>query len=277
LSGTTETVRDAAADLLARTNEALLQDVARAMLLKRTADELLGAASRSGIPVALVKGIDFAQEAYGGLQKRTFSDIDLLIPDRDQERLAAVLTGQDFTALVPRKMRFQRTERQWIKPDAHGNVILVEVHTDMIHDPKLRRRMTMTYDLYADARYGGVTPASRLVLAALHGAASHLFGRLQYVVDGLMIARTGVDRVELEERAALCGALLPLKTMLRLGAAIYDSVECRDLLNKLPPVRWSGLETKLISPSMVLAAKGSHRWILLPQRYLYRRLLRSIP
>ncbi len=277
LFGPAATTRDVAADLLVRSSEALLQDVARAMLLKRTADEVIAATSRSAIPLALVKGIDFAENAYGGLQKRTFFDIDLLVSSREQARLAAVLASDGFTGLRPRKMRFERTERQWIRRDGLGNVILVEVHTDMIHDVRLRKRLAMTYDLYADDRLGGITPASRLVLAAIHGAASHLFGRLQYVVDAVMIARMGVDPLELKERARLCGALLPVTTVLRLGAAIYGSVECRELLASLPRTRWATLESKLIPPDMVLAAKSAHRWVLLPQRYMYRRLLRSAP
>jgi len=261
--------------VLARAQEARLADLARALLLEHVAGEVLSEAKARDIPVALVKGLDFAQAAYGGLQYRTFSDIDLLVRPADEERLGRVLDAQGFEVLPPHKMRLEKTERQWIRPDNHGNVVLVEVHTDLVHDPAMRRYMTLTYDQYADPALGGVTPAARLVVAAVHGAAGHLFGRLQYVVDGLVIARTRPDPRELLERARRSGALLPLATMLRLAIGIYDCDECRQIMSRLPSPPWDFLQRRLISPSTVLSGKGAQRWALLPQRYLYRRLLKT--
>ncbi len=267
-------ITGAASDaLLARANELRLQDVARAMLLAGAAREILFKASE--LPVVLVKGVDFAEKAYGGLHARTFSDIDLLVRPHAQDALGEVLTGLGFTSIRPRETRIDHTERQWTRPDAHGGVMLVEVHTDIVHAPELRARQTLTYDLYADPAAGGVTPAARLVLAALHGATSHLFGRLQYVVDGLMVARMGVDPGELRDRALRSGATLPVATMLRLAAGLYDCPASRNLLDALRPVPWQRLERRLITRAMVLSAKSTHRWRLLPQRYLYRRLLRT--
>ena len=266
--------RSAAIDaLLARANELRLQDVARAMLLATAAREILSAASE--LPVVLVKGVDFAEKAYGGLHARTFSDIDLLVRPDAEDALGKVLARLGFTSIRPRETRIEFTERQWTRPDPHGGVMLVEVHTDVVHAPELRARQTLTYDLYTDMAAGGVTPAARLVLAALHGATSHLFGRLQYVVDGLMVARMGVEPGELRERALKSGAMLPVATMLRLAVELYDCPASRGLLDALGPVPWQRLERRLISQTMVLSAKSTHRWRLLPQRYLYRRLLRS--
>lgn len=252
--------------------ELRLQDVARAVLLDKTGREICAEIEARDLPAVLVKGTDFARRAYGGLHMRTFSDVDLLVDADAEADLAELLRERGFEE-QPYKKWTETSERQWVRLDDHENAILVEIHTDMVHDPSLRRRQTLTHALYTDPSMGGITPASRLVLAALHGATSHLFGRLQYVVDGLMIGRMGIDAEEMKERASRSGAILPLATMLRLSAELFGCAISGELLRSLGSVPWSGLERRLITPEMVLAAKGTHRWRLLPQRHLYRRLL----
>jgi len=245
-----------------------LRDTGYALAMAAMAREV--GSALAGLPAVLVKGLDFAEAAYGDARLRGFTDVDVLVePAARNAAIAAVETlgfarhsrpgkGDDFA------------EIQLLRHDPRLGPMLVELHTDMVHAPELRRRMALTWQLYAGA---GVTPAARLVLAALHGATSHLFGRLQYVVDGLMIARTGVDAGELAERAAASGALLPLRTMLRLADALHRCDECRLLLDRLPKGRFGKLEQRLVTLPMVLGAKAPGRWRRLPQRYLYRLLL----
>lgn len=275
VSGDPARTRPAIDALMARANDLRLQDVARAVLLADAAREILADAAGSALPVTLVKGADLAESAYGGLHARTFTDVDLLVRPQAEAALGQILARRGYTADVPDKKRLEHTERQWTRPDAHGGVILVEVHTDLVHAPELRARQSLTYDLYAAPAAGGATAAAKLVLCALHGATSHLFGRLQYVVDGLMVARSGVDPKELRERTLRSGALLPVATMLRLAHRLYGCEASQALLGALGPIPWAELEQHLITPAMVLSAKSTHRWRLLPQRYLYRRLLRT--
>lgn len=255
--------------------EARMMDVARAMLLSRTADAIFKPVTEANLPAVLVKGADFAKTAYGGLQKRTFSDIDILCRPDAEEELGKILAGLGFEAQTPKASRTEHTERGWVRRDEKQGAILVEVHTDLVHAPELRSAQSLTWQLYAAPENGGVTPAARLILAALHGATSHLFGRLQYVVDGLAVGRTGVDPSELAERADRSGARLATFTMLRLAADIFEFAEADDLMTVLSPVRFGGLERRLITSRSVLGGKGEHRWRLLPQRYLYRLLLRA--
>lgn len=276
LSGDEPARSEAVMQILAYADELRLADFARTVLLADVAADIVGRIETDGVPAVLVKGADFAQHAYGGLQLRSFSDIDLLVRPDAENDLGAILGDFGFEAVPPPARRIDHTERAWIRRDDFGGTTLVEIHTDMVHGPELRSRQTLTYDLYADPEAGGVTPAARLVLAGLHGSTSHLFGRLQYVVDGLMIARSGADPVELAERAFRSNATLSVATMLRLAAEIYDCAASRDLLERLGPVPWGKLERRLITAPMVLSAKDANRWRLLPQRYLYRGLLRCI-
>jgi hypothetical protein len=273
LKGDPSRVAGQATELMARAQATRLQLLGPVMALGTVARSLRE--DLTGMPVALVKGLDFAEEAYGGVQWRGFSDIDLLVRPDAMAAVTDTLARHGFAPHAHEKQAADYTERQFVRADAHTDYLLVEVHTDLVHTPELRARMSLTYDLYADASAGGITPAARLILAALHGATSHLFGRLQYVVDGMMVARMGVDARELAARADASGALLPLRTMLRLAATIFGCEASAQVLAKLPAGRFTGLEQRLITAPMVLAAKSPHRWRLLARRYLYRRLLRS--
>jgi hypothetical protein len=250
-----------------------LADVGRAVLLAQTAENILKSVGEAALPAVMVKGADFARAAYGGLQNRTFSDIDILCRSDAQQALGGILAAAGFEEQITKASRQAHTERSWVKRDGVRGTILVEVHTDLVHAPELRSAQTLTWQLYAAPESGGVTPAARLILAALHGATSHLFGRLQYVVDGLMVGRMGVDPLELSERADRSGARLATFTMLRLAADIFEFTQAEDLMRAVAPVRFGGIERHLITTRSVLGGKGSHRWRLLPQRHLYRRLL----
>jgi|GEM_PF-685286 len=266
----------AAIDLVhAEISASRLADTARSALLTNTAEIILKHIEDAGLPAVLVKGADFAREAYGGLQNRTFSDIDILCRPDAQQQLGRILAAEGFDEQTPKASHEARTERGWVRRDSVRGTILVEVHTDLVHAPELRSAQSLTWQLYAAPENGGVTPAARLVLAALHGATSHLFGRLQYVVDGLMVGRTGVDAHELSTRADRSGARLATYTMLRLAADIFEFELAGELMSAVAPNRFVGLERHLITTRSVLGGKGTHRWRLLPQRHLYRRLLRA--
>jgi hypothetical protein len=228
------------------------------------------------LPAVIVKGLDFAENAYGGTHLRSFGDVDILVRPDAIETLGDVLLMRGFRPHRHDQQDDDYTERQWIngEPEA-ATTVLVETHTDMVHAPELRRRGTLTYDLYCNPAFGGVTSAARLVLAALHGATSHLFARLQYVVDGMMIARTGVDALEVVERARLSGAVLPAYTMMRLAKEIYGCEASADLAARIRPSGIGRFERKLISAPMVLASKAPDRWKLLARRHAYRLLLRA--
>ena len=68
---------EARAELLVRQVSALrLQDLAPVMAIAAVAREVQAAIA--GMPVVLVKGLDFAEVLFGGVANRAFGDIDLL-------------------------------------------------------------------------------------------------------------------------------------------------------------------------------------------------------
>jgi hypothetical protein len=273
IAGGGERSRERAAELIRSVSEMRLQEAGQVMVLAEAAREIRTAIV--GLPVALVKGLDFAEVLFGGLQYRSFGDVDLLLDPPAEAELCTILTQLGFREHQAATRDRENRERQWLRPHPQLDYVMVELHEDLVHSRQIRRRMSLTYALYAGERSGGISSAARLILAAVHASSSHLFGRLQYVVDGMMAARAGVDGKELAERARGSGAVLPLRTMLRLGAEIYGSQECRDLLRQLPRPKGSELEARLISSRMVLAAKSPQRWRFIAQRRLYRQLLQA--
>lgn len=257
--------------LVADARQASLALVARNMVLAGIARELLAAADRAGLPVVLVKGLDFAEECYGGLPMRAFSDIDLLIGPDAAEPVDRMLTERGFAKVDGGREGY--TERQFVRDGGEMGTLLVELHTDLAHSPKLRRRTSLTYETYAGATSGGVTMASRLILAAIHGSTSHLFDRMQYLTDILTIVRRGVEPQELNARIRETGSLLVVRTGLDLTQRTFDCPECLELLAALPSVRNGWLATKLLTPATVINAFGPTRPLHSWRRQSFRVLM----
>lgn len=272
-TGTREQAEEAAALLAQRAQEAYLPHLARNMKLDNLAKQIDLSIARAGLPAVIIKGPDFANAAYGGIQARSFSDIDILAAPHAAAAVGDHILDLGFSAVEPPQSRQAYAERQFVLEDAQGNVQLIEVHTDLVHAPKLRRSMSLTYADYADPANGGVTMASRLVLAALHGATSHLFDQLRYVVDMAMIARAGVDRRELAERAARSGAQTPLRTGLALAATILGCREAALLRRHIKPRPADPLAQALIRPAGLFLAQTSARGRASWRRQAYRWLL----
>jgi hypothetical protein len=273
INGTDDTTKTLRRQLVADARQNSLALVARNMVLADIARDVLAAAAKDAVPVILVKGLDFAEACYGGLPMRAFSDIDLLVRPDAAPTVADMLVERGFSPVAPVAKRESYTERQFIRDGGNVGTLLAEVHTDLAHAPKLRRRTSLTYDTYAGAASGGVTMAARLVLAAVHGSMSHLFERLQYMTDMLTIVRRGVDPAELRERVAETGSLLVVRVGLDLTRRIFDCPACGELLASLPPARYGWLASRLLSPATVISAFGPTRPVHSWRRQAFRVLM----
>lgn len=248
-----------------------LTEVAHNALLAEAAREIRRAIA--GIDAVVIKGLDFAENAYGGVERRKFSDVDILVDAGAEVTVGEVLAGLGFSPVEPKGRKIAQTERKWLGTSLSREPVLVEVHTNLVHDPSTRRSISLTFAQHA-GKTGPDANAARLVAAAIHGATSHLFGRLQYVVDGMMIARAGVDPRDARDRGVATGSLLMIATMLRLAHTIFECEQSAALLEAIGPVRGHGTGQLLIPPSVVLSAKGTHRWRHLPRRRLYALAMR---
>ncbi|MCC0018151.1 MAG: nucleotidyltransferase family protein [Rhodobiaceae bacterium] len=268
-----EDAQEAVRALIATLQTSYRAQAARNMALDQLGGQIQTALAAAGLPAVIVKGPDFARNVYGGLSSRAFTDIDILAAPGAATAVAQTVERLGFEPVEPSDKRAAYTERQYWREKGAGSHDLVEVHTDMVHAPKLRHALSMGYEDYAGPAAGGITMASRLVLAGLHGATSHLFDRLQNIVDMMMIARAGVDGRELAERARRSGAETPVRTGLSIAHAIFGCEACRALLSAVDARSTDMLARLLVSPHCVLHAQSSHRARHSWRRQAYRWLL----
>lgn len=250
-----------------------LAHLRRNMILNDVARRISARLTEESLPAVVIKGPDFADNVYGGLHMRAFSDIDILVNPVATEAVEAVIADLGFAPVAPTSKREAYTERQFVRQGGDGETHLVELHTDVVHAPKLRRSMSLTHDDYAGRNSGGVTMAGRLVLAALHGATSHQFDRLQYVVDMLMIARAGVDAHELKDRAARAGGETAVLTGLDLAVGLFGCETSAALARQLEPRHDNKLARRLVGPASVVNAQSPSRWLYSWRRQAYRWML----
>jgi putative nucleotidyltransferase-like protein len=277
IGGNDEASSEAGKRLADALESSCLAHLRRNMILNDVAVRIGKSLSRESLPAVVVKGPDFATNVYGGLHMRAFSDIDILVDQAASEAVEAVVADLGFVPVVPDHKHKAYTERQFLREDRNGENDLVELHTDMVHAPKLRRSMSLTHQDYAGRNSEEVTMAGRLVLAALHGATSHQFDRLQYVVDVLMIARAGVEAHELKDRAARAGAETAVLTGLDLAVGLFGCEASAALARQLQPRHDNRLARRLVGPASVVAAQSSSRWLHSWRRQVYRWMLTRQP
>lgn len=194
------------------------------MLLESHATRIVQGLNARGLPHRLVKGAAFAGALYPEVSDRPYTDVDILVPPGHLEDVGAVMREAGFGLAVlprPEKTEIYR-EQKWTREGERH--LLVEVHTDLVHLPALRRRVTFGYGEAEIADQSGTAPASgHLLTAVVHGAIGHKFHQLKLAVDVLQaIRRIGNEMplviaaarqlnltYELAAAASLVGRLFP--------------------------------------------------------------------
>lgn len=194
------------------------------MMLEAHATRIVHALRARRLPHRLVKGAAFAGALYPQISDRPYTDVDILVPAAVLDEVGAAMVASGFALAVlprPEKAEIYR-EQKWIREgEPH---LLVEVHTDLVHLPAMRRRVTFGFQQAEIADYGGTSPASgHLLTAVVHGAIGHKFHQLKLAVDVLQAIRKLEDSMqqaiaasrelnltyELAAAASLVGRLFP--------------------------------------------------------------------
>jgi hypothetical protein len=156
--------------------------------------------------------------------------------------------------------------------------VMVELHTNLVHNPRLRRAVHLDRATLLLAGDGDAEEATALLLvAAVHGATSHQFDRLQHVVDVLLLARGAAGAVDvgrLSRVAAGCGATETVASALQIAARVFRDPACRELAAALRGGTPAWLGGLLLGPGVVLRAQSTARSIDSWRRKVYRELLR---
>jgi hypothetical protein len=163
---------------LAQMHETSARRTAITLFLQATAGHLVAEFTAAGVEVLLLKGADFATRLYARPALRPFIDVDLLVRSSDWAPVEATLGRLGYS---PRETKLKRaaghSERSWEHPNMAE--AMVEVHDNLVHSPTLQHGFSLCLDDLPVARAADrslqATPAGLLVMAAVHGAASHSF------------------------------------------------------------------------------------------------------
>jgi hypothetical protein len=270
--------------ILVAARRRMAQHSAVSMLLVARAKDVLAALRQAGISACLIKGPSAATRLYPRPSLRPFIDIDILVPyDQWQAAESVMLACNLQRESGSHKYEEGYAEQAWTDPASPGSMF--EMHYDLVGSPKVRCAISLRYeDLQFEEANGSSdpgtlqpTPASMLMIAAVHGAVGHGFDKLQHLCDVLQAARGTagpIDEAWLAESAMASGRGLSLKMALDLAARIFNEPRCRELLDRLRLGRQRVLTARLITPPMVLRSQASEGRRSYLRRQLFRELLK---
>jgi hypothetical protein len=268
---------DGAAPVLDPWRARLVHQAGRGLLLAHHGQRALDAMAAAGIGATVVKGMSFARRAYPDPALRGFTDVDLLVAEADRAAAGRVLAALGFRHVPqPHHGDEDYAEEKWLLAQDPG--VMIELHGNLVHNPRLRHAVRLDRAALLAAGGGDAEDAAALLLtAAVHGATSHQFDRLQHVVDVLLMGRgrAGVpDAARLAAAAAACGATRALAAALAVAARLFGDAACARLALSLGVPIVARAAPLLLAQGVVLRAQGPARGRDSWRRKLFREMLR---
>ncbi len=244
-------------------------------LLRSVQEEILADFARRGVPVVVLKGASFADRLYPDPALRSFSDIDILVPERTLAEARSALAEAGL-ALVPDRKAERYAQEKWRHPllgDAP-----VELHWNVVSSVKMRRAVRVSYEqlMKAATAPGELSAAALLYLASLHGAVGHGFERLQHVFDVVQAARASAGPIDLEALLSLAKATsgeLALEAALVLAGRIAHDPATLGLAREIGAGAKAHGLAAILGRRTTLEAQGAHRRRHSWRRQLFRELL----
>ncbi len=247
------------------------------MMMSHHAQRIMASFATAGLPAAIVKGAAFAQRLYPEPSLRTFTDVDILIPEAHRHRTGEIMRGLGFELFEfeDRKGKDYQ-EQKWLLTAQRD--VMIEVHSNLVHSPKLRGAMSVKHEDVVDAGDGDCADATALLfVAAAHGAVGHQLDRLQHLVDVLQAARGAAGPVDAQRLARVsehCGVTLAIAGALELAGKTFGEPRCLDLAKRLLPSPIARLPGHLLSPALVVRGQSEARARGSWRRNLFRQALR---
>ena len=265
---------------LEEARQILRKRTAFCLLLRRQVDELAAAFGRRSVSIAVLKGADFADRLYPSAGLRTFRDVDLLVPPEALDEAGVMMQQLGYLPkATAMKYAAGYGEQSYSRQGQPGGV--VEVHWNLVNSPTLRRGISAEFgDLQfvnTSADEGGLarpSPASLLLIAAVHAAASHCFDRLQLLCDVRQAARGAAGEIDVDWLAHAIrrtGSDLAVSTALGLTEKILGGDQCSQVRRRLDLSERSRLPSLLLTRGVVLR---SHARIDSFRRCLFRAMLK---
>ena len=187
---------------------------------------LLDRFATAGIEVLLTKGPVLAARCYGDAGSRQYTDLDLIVRDKDIQRSTEAMIASGYEPKIPLKaIEAKKFPGEYVFAHSHTR-LLVEFHTERTfrYHPRplpveklFERRACVRFD-------GHDVPAlateDELILICIH-AAKHFWTRLMWVADvAALVSRQKVDW----DRAMSAGREVGAERMLRVGLRLAADV-----------------------------------------------------
>ena len=249
------------------------------MMMSHHARQIMAAFASAGIAGAVVKGAAFAQRLYHEPSLRTFTDVDILISEQHRYKTGEVMRalGFELFEFEDRKGKDYH-EQKWLLPPQ--NDIMIEVHSNLVHSPKLRGAMSVGYEDVLAAGDGDCSDATALLfVAAAHGSVGHQLDRLQHLVDVMQAARGAagpIDAARLARVSQRCGLTFAIFGALELAGKTFGELGCFALAKHLKPSIIARLPGQLLSPALVVRGQSEARNRGSWRRNLFRQALRVV-
>jgi hypothetical protein len=259
----------------------LAERSAMSLFLGAETQRLMRELSGQGVKIIVLKGMDFASRLYVQPALRPFVDVDLLVLEADWGNVSSTMARLGY---LPHEIKLKHasgySEQTWEHSAMPG--VMIEVHDNLVNSPTVRRGVSVRLeDLPLRLGANGFfqpTPAGLLIVAAVHGAASHSFDKLQHLCDIAQIARGHAGKINepgLQECAAKTGANFCVATGLDLAARAFNDSACAELLARLN-FRWPRRFIRLlVTPALVVRSQGPRRRAGSWRRQLLRQMLKS--
>lgn len=248
-------------DVLVPMKEVLIRAAARSVMLRLRLEEIQQALRDRSVPSVVLKGTEFADRLYPDPALRWFTDIDILVPRIALESAGEVLRhlGYELRHLEGLSHAEPYGEQLWKHPRFPD--FGIEIHWNLVNSPSVQHGVSVQFeDLQFESRSVDndsphLSAASLLLIAAVHGATSHGFDRLQLLCDVRQAAcgiAGAVDANYLVEASARTGSRLALIVGLCLAHRAWNDPDCARLRDRLPSRPRDKLACWLITPRVVL-------------------------
>lgn len=217
-----------------RFHEEFLRNGCRNLALSADLLRILEAFESHGVCATPYKGAVLAEQAYGDVALRQFSDLDVMVLQQHIAVAHTALLSLGYRALVPDLIRDREDSRRRQIPGQYAyrrdSATMVELHTERtlryfprrLDVDKLCERRELVK--VAGRQVLTFSREDTLLLASVHGA-KHFWERLGWIADiaGLAASSPPMDWAAVMERARKWGVQRMVLLGAGLAAALYEA------------------------------------------------------
>lgn len=195
--------------------------------------EILKLFTKEGIPVLPLKGTLLSKRLYGDIAARSLQvDIDLLIKEKDKEKVAALLEGIGYSFNPGSEVRSRQWQYNFFKPKA----VIIDLHWDIT---MMGRSYERIEGLWRGVRlveedgigYYEFKEEELLLYLSAHLVNSGCFGQLRYVCDINELLNRYKDALD-------WGSIIKKAKSWRLSSSLYTALKLsKDVFNSGVPLR----------------------------------------